>query len=192
MSILAIIAVIILASVLCRFAKSQKARHAAIAKQMANEHEAQRRINERLAKEQERQEKAQAAAWERQRKEDAKRDAQLEALAAKQRKMKHQIDEINEDLPLFHRQLDSLMEQMGEWQNRLAKANNDLEWDKLRMREASSAVNGKEYEAHKKAQSAATSKIAKLEKDIRAAEKRISNAEYQKREAQIVLDQRIA
>lgn len=192
MYIIAIIGVIWLASVLNKAVKRQNAKHAALAKQMEKEREAQRRINERLAKEQERQEKAQAAAWERQRKEDAKRDAQLAALAAKQRKMKHQIDEINEDLPLFHRQLDSLMEQMGEWQNRLAKANNDLEWDELRMREAPSAVNGKEYEAHKKAQSAATSKIAKLEKDIRAAEKRISNAEYQKREAQIVLDQRIA
>ena len=55
MSIIAIIAVIILASAVDKALKRQKAKQAALEKCMAKEREAQLRINARLAKEQEKQ-----------------------------------------------------------------------------------------------------------------------------------------
>ena len=113
MYIIAIIGVIWLASVLNKAAKRQRAKQAAIEKQMAKQREAQRKINERLAKEQERQEKAQAVAWERQRKEDAKRDAQLAKHDEEIRKLKQTANRLSaklEDLELRIIDLESVKE----------------------------------------------------------------------------------
>ena len=118
----------------------------------------------------------------RQAKEQEKYEARLAKVEAEQRKMRFEIDQINEDLPLLHRQLDTFMEQMDEWQNKLHKAQLDLEWDELRMREAPSAVKGKEHDAHLKAKATAESKIITLEKNIRKAEKQIATAEFKKSE----------
>lgn len=118
----------------------------------------------------------------RQAKEQEKYEARLAKVEAEQRKMRFEINQINEDLPLLHRQLDTFMEQMDEWQNKLHKAQLDLEWDELRMREAPSAVKGKEHDAHLKAKATAESKIISLEKNIRKAEKQITTAEFKKGE----------
>ena len=120
--------------------------------------------------------------WEKQQKEDAARDAKIAKLEEAQRKMQFELDQIKEDLPLLHRQLDVFMGQMDEWQNRLHKAQLDLEWDELRMREAPSAVNGKEHDAHLKAKATAEGKIISLEKNIRKVEKQISTAEFKRGE----------
>ena len=131
-----------------------------------------------IEKEQARQQKL----WEKQQKEDAARDARLAKLEEAQRKMRFEIEQIKEDLPLLHNQLEMFMGQMDEWQNRLHKAQLDLEWDELRMREAPSAVKGKEHDAHLKAKATAEAKIISLEKNIRKAEKQIATAEFKKRE----------
>lgn len=130
----------------------------------------------------EREQMKQAKEQERLAKEQEKYEARLAKVEAEQRKMRFEIDQINEDLPLLHRQLDTFMEQMDEWQNRLHKAQLDLEWDELRMREAPSAVKGKEHDAHLKAKATAESKIISLEKNIRKAEKQIATAEFKKGE----------
>jgi len=130
----------------------------------------------------EREQMRQAKEQEKLAKEQEKYEARLAKVEAEQRKMRFEIDQINEDLPLLHRQLDTFMEQMDEWQNRLHKAQLDLEWDELRMREAPSAVKGKEHDAHLKAKATAESKIISLEKNIRKAEKQIATAEFKKGE----------
>ena len=120
--------------------------------------------------------------WEKQQKEDAARDAKIAKLEEAQRKMRFELDQIKEDLPLLHRQLEMFMGQMDEWQDKLHKAQLDLEWDALRMREAPSAVKGKEHDAHLKAKATAEGKIISLEKNIRKVEKQISTAEFKRGE----------
>lgn len=87
MSIIAIIGVIWLASVLNKAVKRQRAKQAALEKQMAIEREVQRKINERLEKEQERQQREQ----ERQAAQLAKHEKRIADL-------KYRIEQAEEDI----------------------------------------------------------------------------------------------
>ena len=155
-------------------------------KQRANEDVAARialeREQMRQRREQEKERKEREAADAKLAEEQEKIKVRLAKVEAEQRKMRFEINQINEDLPLLHRQLETFMEQMDEWQNKLHKAQLDLEWDELRMREAPSAVKGKEHDAHLKAKATAEAKIISLEKNIRKAEKQIATAEFKKSE----------
>ena len=123
MSIIAIIAVIMLASAVDKAIKRQKAKQAALEKRMAKEREAQLRINARLAKEQEKQ----AAQL-------AKHEAELRKQAEKINKLYERVDKCEDDIAHFSEladkyteQRDAAQKQLDEIRERLCVANGGLD-----------------------------------------------------------------
>ena len=115
-------------------------------------------------------------------KEQAKQAAQIAKHDDMIRKVTHDLEQIKEDLPLFYDKLEKYTKDMDRWQDKLRKAQLDLEWDELRMREAPSAVKGKEHDDHIKARDMAENKIISLKESIRKVEKQIATAEFNRGE----------
>lgn len=173
MYIIAIIAVIWVASALDKAVKRQKAKQAALAKQMEKEREAQRRINERLAKEQERQEKAQAAAWERQRKEDERRDAQLAKHEERISTLEFKAKQAEADILNEQSRLDHYTEKLSALDDELKRLDSDIEYYQL----------ANKVDAENKARAAKAKvedTIFGFEEKVRACEKRMSKAQHTK------------
>ena len=106
--------------------------------------------------------------------------AEIEKVKEEQIKMRFQLDQALEDIPLFERQLSVLSSQIEAWQDAYAKALRDVEWDEHRIKFAgtSGVVKGKEVEAHLKAKEQAENKIIQLETKIRATEKKLAKARF--------------
>ena len=130
---------------------------------------------ERLRKEQERQAK-----------EQARQAAQLEKHEQELTALRFKVDQIDEDLPLLHSQLDYQLAQMDALQDALHKAQLAVRFDETAIRTAGthSAVKGKDYDAHKAAVEKAEGKIIKLQNAIRATEKKIAKAQFDREQAQ--------
>lgn len=180
MSIIAIIAVIIVASAVDKAIKRQKAKQAALEKRVAKEREAQMRINARLAKEQERQRKEQ----ERQAAQLAKHETQIQKLYAR-------IDKCEDDIAHFSALADSYTTQRDRAQNeldalreRLSVAAGGLDpaeiahGDKSKWGDTSDPEEfmdawSKAFDDGKKGKKAKTSDIDKMQKKADALENKI-------------------
>ena len=123
---------------------------------------------------------------ERQAKEQARQAAELEKHEQELTALRFKVDQIDEDLPLLHRQLDYQLAQMDALQDALHKAQLAVRFDETAIRTAGthSAVKGKDYDAHKAAVEKAEGKIIKLQNAIRATEKKIAKAEFDREQAQ--------
>lgn len=165
-----------------RISEAKIAQIAEHQRELKRQHEQLVREQIELAKQQAREEMERKCEDERLREEQARQAKQIEKLEAEQRKMQFQLNQIAEDLPMFRDELDRLLGQVEDWQGRLHKAQEDLEFDELRMREAASAVREKEHTAHVKAKEQAENKVASLKKSIRKVEKQIATAEFNREE----------
>ena len=120
------------------------------------------------------------------RKEQERHAAQLAKHEAEIAKINYTVAQIDEDLPLLQSKLEYQCKQMDALQDQLYKAKLAVQFDETAIRAAGthSAVKGKEYDAHKAAVEKAESKIIDLQSKIRATEKKIAKAQFDKAQAQ--------
>ena len=120
------------------------------------------------------------------RKEQARQAAALAKHEEQIAQLHYKVAQIEEDLPLLRSQLDYQSAQMNNLQDTLHKQRIAVEFDEtaIRVSGTHSAVKGKDYEAHKAAVEKTQAKIIKLQSAIRATEKKIAKAEFDKAQAQ--------
>ena len=207
MSIIAIIAVIMLASALDKAIKRQKAKQAALEKRMAKEREAQRKINERLAKEQERQRKEQ----EKQAAQLAKHEEQISKLYERVDKCEDDIAHFSELAEKYTAQRDAAQRQLDELRDRLNVANGGLDpeqiahgdmskwrdtsdmgeymdkWSKAFDDKKSGKSKTSDIDKMQKQAEALENKIIRLNNNIYSAEQKVKKAQADKYRAEAAL-----